>query len=292
MHDGRAAPSGHRLDTALTRDIKTAARVRERRRWCNTTQMTTPVQTPRPVATGGMSRSFDVYYRDRARTDRMHRLNAAFVGPGATVFDIGAHIGDRTGSFLRLGARVVAVDPQPLPFRALRLLYGQCPRATLLDVAVGATEGQTDLLLNTSNPTVATLAEDFVAAAAGAPGWEGQTWDKRVQVPVTTLDALVDRYGEPAFVKIDVEGHEAAVLYGLSTALPCLSFEMTTIQRAAAIACIDRLSALAPYRFNLSIGEEHALRFPVWTDPETMRRQIKTMPHCWNSGDIYAQRVG
>jgi FkbM family methyltransferase len=147
------------------------------------------------AAMHGLRRSFAIYYRDRARTERMDRLNSAFVQPGDLVFDIGAHLGDRTGSVLRLGARVVALEPQTRPYRALRRIYGRCARATLLQVAAGAAVGEAELLLNRANPTVATVAPDFVAAATGAPGWEREVWDDRVTVPVTTLDALVVRHG-------------------------------------------------------------------------------------------------
>ncbi|HRF81237.1 MAG TPA: FkbM family methyltransferase, partial [Flavobacteriales bacterium] len=50
--------------------------------------------------------------------------------------------------------------------------------------------------------------------ADGAGGWEGQVWDRAIEVPVTTLDRLIDQYGRPAFVKIDVEGFEDEVLVG------------------------------------------------------------------------------
>jgi FkbM family methyltransferase len=242
----------------------------------------------RPGLTG-LVRSFDVYYRDRVRTGRMDRLNGRLVGPGALVFDVGAHVGDRTGSFLRLGARVVALEPQARPFRALRLLYGRCARATLLQEAVGARPGMAELLLNRANPTVATLSPDFVAAATGAPGWEGQVWSARARVPVTTLDALIAAHGRPDFVKIDVEGHEAAVLEGLSVALPRLSFEITTIQRGAARATLDRLAALGRYEFNLSLGEDHALRWAEWRTTQDMRREIDALPGEVNSGDVYAR---
>ena len=43
----------------------------------------------------------------------MDRLYGRFVQPGDFVFDIGAHVGDRVASFQRLGARVVAAEPQP-----------------------------------------------------------------------------------------------------------------------------------------------------------------------------------
>ncbi len=84
--------------------------------------------------------------------------------------------------------------------------------------AVGRAEGFVELMVNRDNPTISTASPDFVAAAAGAKGWEGQRWDERVRVPMTTLDALIARHGVPAFAKIDVEGFEAEALAGLTRA--------------------------------------------------------------------------
>jgi FkbM family methyltransferase len=77
--------------------------------------------------------------------------------------------------------------------------------------AVGRQSGSMTLNVNLANPTVSTVSADFMAATAHAPGWEGQVWSKRVQVPLTTIDALTLSYGRPAFIKIDVEGFEAKV---------------------------------------------------------------------------------
>ena len=52
------------------------------------------------------------------RDAAMDALYARFVRPGDLAFDIGSHVGDRIGSFRRLGARVVALEPQPLCARA------------------------------------------------------------------------------------------------------------------------------------------------------------------------------
>ncbi|WP_224825636.1 FkbM family methyltransferase [Cognatishimia sp. MH4019] len=237
----------------------------------------------------GIGRSFDIYYRDAARTRRMDALNRRFVRPGGLVFDVGAHVGDRTASFLRLGASVVALEPQPRVFRALRLLHGRQAKATLLPWAVGQDESQIVFYLNRRNPTVATASAEFIDAASGAQGWEGQVWDQSVTVPMTTLDALIARFGSPDFIKIDVEGHEADVLAGLSVAVPALSFEFTTIQKTCAHDCIDRLSALGPYHFNLSLGEEHALRYPGWVTTEVLKDEIEALPEAANSGDVYAR---
>lgn len=243
----------------------------------------------RPSHRTAIGRSLDVYYRDTARAARMDNLNAAFVAKGGLVFDIGAHVGDRTASFLRLGARVVALEPQPRVFRALRLLQGRAPGAVLLPLAVGAEEGEVTMYLNSRNPMVATLAQDFIAAAEGAEGWRDQVWDKRVSVAVTTLDALIARYGIPDFIKIDVEGHETEVMRGLGTAVPALSFEFTTIQRGCAHSCIRRISALGDYRFNFSLGEDHLLVREEWIGGAQIRAALDAVPDAANSGDVYAR---
>ncbi|MEL6508203.1 MAG: FkbM family methyltransferase [Pseudomonadota bacterium] len=237
----------------------------------------------------GIGRSLDIYYRDAARTQRMDALNRQFVRSKGLVFDVGAHVGDRTASFLRLGASVVALEPQPHVFRALRLLHGRAPKAVLLPWAVGKDVGEVTLHLNSRNPTVATVAQEFIEAATGAPGWQDQTWDDRIMVPATTLDVLIARYGVPDFIKIDVEGHEADVLAGLSTAVAALSFEFTMIQRACAHACIDRLSALGAYRYNISLGEEHVLCHDDWLDEKGARAALDALPDTANSGDVYAR---
>jgi hypothetical protein len=85
----------------------------------------------------GVLRSMRIYYGNRERRTAMDQLYARFIQPGDLVFDIGAHVGDRIASFRRLGARVVAVEPQPALVRTLKLLYGRdCAVATANGIAI------------------------------------------------------------------------------------------------------------------------------------------------------------
>ena len=233
-----------------------------------------------------MLRSIRTYRLDRAHAAGLRRLYARLVRPGDLVFDVGAHVGDRVAAFRALGARVVAVEPQPRLARLLRLEWRRDPAVTVVACGVGAREGAAEMRLNSANPTVATFDAGFVAAAATRSGWRDQVWDGAARLPIRTLDALAAEHGAPAFMKIDVEGWEAEALAGLSAPPPALSFEVTTVDRDAGVAALDRAAALGFRAFRMSLGETH--RFDGdWAGAAAMRRRIAALPDAANSADVY-----
>ncbi|GGB39395.1 hypothetical protein GCM10011316_09290 [Roseibium aquae] len=236
----------------------------------------------------GLFRSFDVYYRDAGRRSAMEALYARFLRPGDLAFDIGSHVGDRVSAMRLLGAQVVAVEPQPMPYRALRLIHGRDRKVRLVQAACGEAYGEVELFVNSANPTVSTASPAFTQAASGAAGWEGQTWDRSVTVPLVCLDSLIERFGSPAFIKIDVEGYEPKVLAGLSRPVPALSFEFTLIQIDLVPSCLERLTALGFDRFNYALGESHRLAFERAVSSAVLLDAVMSLPASANSGDVYA----
>lgn len=238
---------------------------------------------------GGLARSLAIYRSRPLRTRARRNLYRAFVKPGDLCFDIGAHAGNHTESWLGLGARVVALEPQPQFMRLLRRLYGERQDVTLLEEAVGAEIGEATLFISSRTPTVTSLSRDWIASVGQTPSFRRVDWDRTADVRVTTLDALIARFGEPAFCKIDVEGLEAEVLYGLSRPLRGLSFEVLPAARDVARACLVRLAALGAYRFNVSVGETFRFLFPEWCDASALHDWLDRLAPEDRSGDIYCR---
>lgn len=236
----------------------------------------------------GVFRSLRMYHGASAPRTAMDNLYRHYITAGDLVFDIGAHVGDRISSFRRIGAHVVALEPQPLLQRALRLIHGRDPGVILVPAAAGPDVVEQTLHVNTQNPTVSTLSSAFLVEAFGAEGWQDQTWDTTLTVPAVTLDRLIGTFGPPVFVKIDIEGYEDEALRGLTQPVPALSFEFTTIARDVAQRCLKTVTALGDYSFNVALGESQQLIFEQGVSATQMSEYLELLPHAANSGDVYA----
>ena len=82
---------------------------------------------------------------------KLLRFYSQFVNEGDLCFDIGANIGNRTKVFLKLGATVVAVEPQNICMRKLLKKYGNNDKVFLVHKALGAREGEGNLILSNSH---------------------------------------------------------------------------------------------------------------------------------------------
>ena len=239
----------------------------------------------------GLSRSLVVYYGQPWKTARMKRFYAQFIADGDLCFDVGAHVGNRTRAWASLGARVVAVDPQPQMVRTLQRFFGDHPSVHIEPSGVSDAPGTLDLLINTRNPTLTTFSKEWAEQFSSHPEINAAPFDDSVTVPVKTLDALIAEHGVPVFCKVDVEGLEDKVLAGLNTPLRAVSFEAFPLDTARSIACVDRLMALGDYRFRTVMAESFEWVEDDWVTADAMMARLASWGLDAGSGDVYARSV-
>lgn len=237
----------------------------------------------------GILRSLVIYWRP-GRQRGLRRLYRPFLGSRALVFDVGAHLGDRTRAFTSLGARVVALEPQPHLFPWLRRLVGSRPGVILRQEGVGRHPGEATLAVSRRTPTVSTLSHHWQTdLGRNNPSFGAVAWEESVRIPMVTLDQLIEEYGLPDFCKIDVEGFEAEVLGGLSQPIPALSLEFVAGALEIAGEAVRRLAALGPYEFNAVRGEQRQYLFAEWLPASTLLHWLREGADALPSGDIYAR---
>ena len=237
----------------------------------------------------GILRSIVMYYWKPFNKKRLMEFYEPFVKEEALCFDIGAHLGNRTNAWNALGAKVVAVEPQPQCMQFLKRKFGQSKNVVLLQQAVGAKAGRATFHVSELTPTISTMAtKDWQQAIADKTSFK-VSWDQQLKVKVVTLDQLIATYGTPDFCKIDVEDFEVEVLKGLSAALPVLSFEYFTPTLFRIFECMDLLDALGKYEYNWSFGESQVFNSETWLSTSDMRKIFDSYTIDDRSGDVYAR---
>jgi FkbM family methyltransferase len=214
------------------------------------------------------------------------------------IFDVGANRGQRTQVFVRLGARVIAIEPDALNQRLLtrrtaRLFSREQP-VTIVGKAVSDSDSGATLWIHSPGSGLNSLSKKWVQMLGSDDRRFGNTVDfnGRQQVETTTLNALIQSYGAPYYVKIDVEGHEVSVLKGLKRPVPFLSFEVNLPEfLSEGIECVEILATLAKNgRFNWYVDSHGRLALPKWLPhaeflPLLRRCEEKSVEIFWRSGD-------
>jgi FkbM family methyltransferase len=168
------------------------------------------------------------------------RLLRQLVRPNCNVVDVGAASGNYTYHLSRLSPRVYAFEPNPVWVRWLR----RCsPRnVTIFDVALADSSGNATLSIPQDRDGIsleaATLGDNFPPESC-----------ERIPVQQRTLDEYnLDNVG---FIKIDVEGHEMAVLRGAQR----------TLERSRPVLLVEVIAKFCRLNLSTALNEIEQLGY-------------------------------
>lgn len=126
------------------------------------------------------------------------------------IIDVGAHNGDDAAYYLHKGYHVVAVEANPVLAEQLRIRFDGHP-VTVENVCVASdTLASVTFWVNRVNSTWSSFYPDLAARE--------ETETESVNVPSITLGVLLERYGIPEYLKIDIEGMDQECLKSLDPA--------------------------------------------------------------------------
>jgi len=212
-----------------------------------------------------------------------------FIKSGDLCFDVGANKGNRTVIFLELGAKVVAVEPQQECYEFLTKRFGD--KIDLVKHGLGEKES-TETMYVSGSTLISSFSKDHVNMMQ-EDRFKGAAWGKTIEISMTTMDILIEKYGTPAFCKIDVEGYEYDVLKGLSKPLKALSLEYIVPENTQVLVdCLEHLTSLGNIECNFSYGETMKFNLEQWKPGQEMIDFVQTKEFIDTSyGDVYIRFI-
>ena len=214
-------------------------------------------------------------------------------------FDIGANCGRKTWAMRQLGAKVVAVDPL-LAFQSEFVpeffwRWSEDPMVLPVARAV-STERTVELAINRFMPYVSSTDKNWMTKSAHAPKFKQPYYVEtsliRRKVQGITLDALINVYGSPRFMKVDVEGAEDLVMGTLSQPVP--AFNMEFHQDWIPTRAIRHMEAMGTYIWNYALGNQGQFVLVDWVTSKQLLAYLKqhlTKDGNGSWGDIYGWLV-
>lgn len=201
------------------------------------------------------------------------------LNPGDLIFDIGANEGFKTDLFLRLGSRVIAIDPDDTNQAILREKFEKfrvfSKPLKIVGKAVSDKNALETMWIDGPGSAVNTLSEKWATTLKGNKarhtcGHCGLDFARQKTVETITLEQLFSEYGVPVFIKIDVEGYELNVIRSLKRPVRNLSFEVNLPEfRPEGLECVEILARLSPAgRFNYAVDCEQGLTLERWLSSE------------------------
>lgn len=192
-------------------------------------------------------------------------------------FDIGANIGNWSLSNLNNSSKIVAIEAVPKTFYKLTNNTSNCSKITCLNFAVCNSDKEyIEFYECEAADTISTLNKDWLGSENSRfYNYKYNT----IECKTISIDKLIEIYGVPDLIKVDVEGGEFDCISSLTKKVNDLCFEWASETNYITIKCLDYLSALGYNEFSLQLEDDYLYRPTFYTDINSIKDLLdKTTP--------------
>ena len=129
-------------------------------------------------------------------------------------FDIGSNVGDTIHYLLTRYDKIVGFEPNPSLAEHVSNVF-QNNNVKIVQKGLSSKKEIKPFYISDVKNVISTFSNDWITKSR----FTGNDWNTVINVESITLDDVIDLYGIPDFIKIDVEGYEYEVLKGLTKLL-------------------------------------------------------------------------
>ena len=185
--------------------------------------------------------------------------------------------------------KIISVEASPYTFNSLKNNLSHLP-ITLLNFAVcNSKDEEIEFYHCWKIDTLSTLNFDWISSNESRfAGYEEN--HEKIRVKTISLDKLIELYGIPDLIKIDVEGAESQVVESLSQKVPLLCFEWASEWYNDICKCIDILYNLGFREFHIQDRDEYTYRPVEFKDTaDSVKEKISNTKKKESWGMIWAK---
>ena len=171
-------------------------------------------------------------------------------------FDIGANIGMWTDANLNNFNKIISVEASPNTYQKLK---NKCKnkQENLLNFAICDNNGNDIKFYHAESDTISTLNKEWLTNKDSR--FYNSNY-KEIICKTKTIDNLIDTYGIPNLIKIDVEGGEYECIKSLTQKVNHVCFEWASETNIITLKCLEHLLQLGYTKFYIQDGDNYTFR--------------------------------
>jgi len=156
------------------------------------------------------------------------------------VFDIGANVGKWTKSNLDTYDKIISIEASEKTFKKLQQNCNN-PKIVALNYAVCNNNFNDILFYEAQEDVLSTINKEWLQSSSSR--FFNKPY-KETMCKTITIDKLINEYGKPDLIKIDVEGGEFECISSLSQKVNLLCFEWASETNNITFNCLEYLSKI------------------------------------------------